>query len=116
MSNKTEQKRPRKPSKKQSEPAPPLTEHLAERVHDLRQRRRWSLDALSKACGVSRSMLSQIERNEVNPTLAVTYSIAQAFGLTIGELVEVPGVSSSLTVIRAADKRFHYRSDADCQI
>jgi mannose-6-phosphate isomerase-like protein (cupin superfamily) len=61
-------------------------------------------------------MLSQIERNEVNPTLAVTYSIAQAFGMSIGELVEVPGVSSSLSVIRAKDKTFHYRSDAGCRI
>jgi mannose-6-phosphate isomerase-like protein (cupin superfamily) len=61
-------------------------------------------------------MLSQIERNEVNPTLAVTYSIAQVFGMSIGELVETPGVSSSLSVIRAEDKAFHYRSDPDCWI
>ena len=61
-------------------------------------------------------MLSQIERNEVNPTLAVTYSIAQVFGMSIGELVETPGVSSSLSVIRAEDKAFHYRSDQDCWI
>jgi transcriptional regulator with XRE-family HTH domain len=95
---------------------PSPADHLAARVVELRKARRWSLDALSAACGVSRSMLSQIERNEVNPTLAVTFSIAQAFGMSIGELVEAPGVSSSLSVIRAEDRAFHYRSDKDCVI
>ena len=35
-------------------------------------------------------MLSQIERGSANPTLAVAYRIAQAFGMTLGELVETP--------------------------
>jgi transcriptional regulator with XRE-family HTH domain len=116
MSTKPEKKTSKGVSRKPPNPAPPLAEHLAERVRELRAARGWSLDALSKACGVSRSMLSQIERNEVNPTLAVTCGIAQAFGMSIGELVETPGVSSSLSIIRAGDKTYHYRSDADCQI
>ena len=33
-------------------------------------------------------MLSQIEREQANPTLAVTLRIAQAFGMSLGELVE----------------------------
>jgi transcriptional regulator with XRE-family HTH domain len=116
MSIKPEKRAGRRVSPNQLNPATPLAEHLAERVRELRALRGWSLDALSKACGVSRSMLSQIERNEVNPTLAVTCGIAHAFGMSIGELLEVPGVSSSLSIIRAGDKTYHYRSDADCQI
>src|SRR5207244_1789266 len=53
---------------------------LARRVRELRRERHWTLDKLSLACGVSRSMLSQIERGQANPTLAVTFAIARAFG------------------------------------
>jgi transcriptional regulator with XRE-family HTH domain len=93
-----------------------IADHFSERVRDLRAARRWSLDTLSKACGVSRSMLSQIERNEVNPTLAVTFSIARAFGMTLAELVEEPEVASSLHVIRASDRAYHFRSEKNCRI
>ena len=61
-------------------------------------------------------MLSQIEREQANPTLAVTLRIAHAFGMDLGELVKVPNASSSLRVIRANDRTFHYRSDKYCRI
>jgi len=93
-----------------------VSSHLCHRVKQLRQERGWSLDALSQACGVSRSMLSQIERNQTNPTLAVMFRIAQAFGMSLGQLVETPGATSNVDVIRANDRAFHYRSDKDCQI
>ena len=97
-------------------PADPLTATLCARLKQLRQDRKWSLDALSRACGVSRSMLSQIERREANPTLAVAWRIAQAFGLSLGELVESPASGSSLHVIRAGDRAHVFRSDRDCRI
>ncbi len=61
-------------------------------------------------------MLSQIEREQANPTLAVTLRIARAFGLSLGELLEMPGAASSVTVIRADDHTYHYRSDKHCRI
>ncbi len=91
-------------------------EHLCRRLKELRVERGWSLDALGNASGVSRSMLSQIERNRANPTLAVAFRIARAFGMSLGELVETPGATSSIMVIRASDHAYHYRSDRDCQI
>lgn len=89
---------------------------LGGRVKHLRATRGWSLEALANASGVSRSMLSQIEREQANPTLAVTLRIARAFGLSLGELLEMPGASSAMTVIRSDDHTYHYRSDKDCQI
>jgi transcriptional regulator with XRE-family HTH domain len=89
---------------------------MAGRLRELRAARRWSLEDLSQASGVSRSMLSQIERGRVNPTLAVTLSIARALGLSIGEFLESPGAASSLHVIRHGDHAYHYRSDDDCVI
>jgi len=51
----------------------PINRHLGARVKQLRAERAWSLEALAAASGVSRSMLSQIEREQANPTLAVTH-------------------------------------------
>lgn len=90
--------------------------HLGGRVKQLRAERGWSLEALARASGVSRSMLSDIEREQANPTLAVTLRIARAFGLSLGELLESPGASAAITVIRAGDRAYLYRSDPDVQI
>jgi transcriptional regulator with XRE-family HTH domain len=99
-------------------PSPPNSadDHLSRRLKQLRAARGWSLDALGKASGVSRSMLSQIERNQANPTLAVTFRIARAFGMSLSELVEAPGATSQVEVIRADDKMYHYRSDRFCRL
>jgi transcriptional regulator with XRE-family HTH domain len=104
------------PSRTAREPADAINRHLGTRVKHLRGARGWSLESLATASGVSRSMLSQIEREQANPTLAVTLRIARAFGLTLGELIEMPGAASAVTVIRANDHTHHYRSDKDCRI
>ena len=88
-----------------------LSRHLGERVNQLRLAREWSLDRLATASGVSKSMLSLIERQQTNPTLAVTLRIAQAFGMSLADLVESPAISSTIQVIRAEDRTYHYRSD-----
>ena len=94
----------------------PISSHLCQRVRDLRKERGWSLDSLAQASGVSRSMLSQIERGQANPTLAVAFRIARAFGLTLADLVEAPAAASSIQVIRSDDRAHTYRSDNLCQI
>ena len=65
-----------------------VSRHVCRRIHELRQKLGWSLDVLSQASGVSRSMLSQIEREQANPTLAVTVKIANALGMSLAELLE----------------------------
>jgi len=104
------------PAATRPEPADAISRHLGSRVKHLRAGRNWSLEALAAASGVSSSMLSQIEREQANPTLAVTLRIARAFGLTLGELLLLPGAASSVNVIRADDHTYHYRSDKDCRI
>ena len=105
---------------RQERPAADLAEainrHLGGRVKQLRTAKGWSLDALAGASGVSRSMLSQIEREQANPTLAVTMRIAQAFGMALGELLEMPNAASSVSVIRGDDRAYHYRSDKFCRL
>jgi XRE family transcriptional regulator, regulator of sulfur utilization len=53
----------------------------------LRQQRGLSLDELSRQSGVSKSMLSQIERNQTNPTIAIVWRLANALDVDMGELI-----------------------------
>lgn len=53
----------------------------------LRQARALSLEELSRKAGVSKSMLSQIERAQANPTVAVVWRLANALGVPIAELL-----------------------------
>jgi transcriptional regulator with XRE-family HTH domain len=95
----------------------PTTKALCDRVRDLRRRKGWTLEQLSAACGVSRSMLSEVENGRANPTVAVAHRIARAFGMTVGDLVDAPAAAGPrVAVIRAADRQYHYRSDRDCRI
>ncbi len=93
-----------------------ISGRFGHRVKELRAAHGWSLDQLASSSGVSRSMLSQIERNNANPTIAVAFRIAQALGMTLGELLEHPEAASSVRVVRADDQMYHYRSDKDCRI
>ncbi|MGV3661664.1 MAG: helix-turn-helix domain-containing protein [Prosthecobacter sp.] len=94
-----------------------INENLGKRVKKLRADRGWSLEELATASGVSRSMLSEIEREKANPTLTVTFRIARAFGLTLQELIEAAEASASkIQVIRASDRAQVYRSDKQCEI
>lgn len=92
------------------------SEVLCNRVTELRKTNKLTLDQLAAASGVSRSMLSQIERGQANPTLAVTFRIAQAFGITIGELVDQPWSSSPIEVVHGNDSNNLYRCDDECQL
>ena len=67
---------------------------------ELRQLRALSLDELSRQAGVSKSMLSQIERNQANPTVAVVWRLANALGVPLGTLLdgERPALPSITTV------------------
>lgn len=89
---------------------------LGERVSQLRQLQSMTLEQLAAASGVSRSMLSQIERCKANPTLAVTQRIAQTFGISIGELVDDPNASASIDVVRGDDPGTVFRADSECEL
>lgn len=94
-----------------------INENLGKRVRKLRADRGWSLEELANASGVSRSMLSEVEREKANPTLTVTFRIARAFGMTLQELIESAETSASkIQVIRASDRNQVYRSDKQCEI
>ena len=94
----------------------PSSQALCTRVTALRKKNKLTLDQLAAASGVSRSMLSQIERGQANPTLTVTFRIAQAFGMSIGELVDQAWQSSTIEIVHGKDKNNFFRRDKECQI
>ncbi len=94
-----------------------INELVGRRVKKLRQDCGWSLDEMAEASGVSRSMLSEIERERANPTLTVAFRIARAFGMSLENLVEgAGGGASSIQVIRTTDQAQVFRNDKQCQI
>lgn len=99
-----------------AETADAINEDLGRRVKKLRGDRGWSLEELASASGVSRSMLSEIERERANPTLSVTYRIARAFGLSLQDLIESADSASTIQTIRATERAQIFRKDKQCQI
>src|ERR671916_176805 len=74
------------------------------RVRQLRDAMDLSLRDLAERTGVSAPMLSQVERGETSPTLAVAERIATGLELSLSQLLrldETDGVS----VVRAAERR-----------
>ncbi len=93
-----------------------ITEQACRRIRELRRSQDWSLDDLAGRSGVSRSMLSEIERGQANPTLAVALKIARALEISLAELVEETVAPASIEVIRTGDEDFLYRQDEDCEV
>ena len=57
--------------------------NIGSRLGDLRKRKQMTLDQLSSKSGVSKSILSQIERNISNPTVSTMMRIADALEETL---------------------------------
>lgn len=64
-------------------------------IRGTRQARGMTLDQLAVASGVSKSMLSQIERELANPTFAVLWGITRALDVDIGALTSGRGLEAA---------------------
>ncbi len=79
---------------------PDIHDRLAASLKAARKSKGLSLDAVAKLSGVSRSMVSQIERGESSPTVATLWNLTQALQVDFAGLIEgktAPGIE----VIRA---------------
>lgn len=68
---------------------------LSQRVRELRKARQLTLEQLAELSGVSRSMISLIERQETSPTAAVLNKLADAFGISLTALFAADGPSAT---------------------
>lgn len=64
-------------------------ERLGARVKEIRRRRGLTLEDLAERAGVSRAMISKVERGEKNPTLVVAAKVAEGLGVAFSELLGV---------------------------
>jgi transcriptional regulator with XRE-family HTH domain len=62
---------------------------LGERVRALRREGGWTLEMLAERSGVSRAMISKLERGEKNPTLVVAAKVAEGLGMNLSQLIGV---------------------------
>jgi len=93
-----------------SEPHP-LAAAIGARVRKERQSRRWTLDGLAEAAGVSRRSVVSVEQGEANPSIATLLRISDALGVGLPALVEPP-VLNAVKVVRRADRPVLWRGDA----
>jgi transcriptional regulator with XRE-family HTH domain len=71
-----------------------LSHRIAARIRELRAARRFSLDALARQSGVSRSMISLIERGESSPTAVVLEKLAAGLGVLLPSLFDPPAAAA----------------------
>jgi transcriptional regulator with XRE-family HTH domain len=71
-----------------------LNQRIAERVRELRAARGLSLDALAGRSGVSRSMISLIERGESSPTAVVLEKLSAGLGVMLASLFDAPAATA----------------------
>ena len=79
-----------------------LASAIGDRVKQERQARRWTLDQLAAAAGVSRRMVVSVEQGAVNPSIGTLLRIGDALGVGLPALVEPPR-SRPVRVTRSGD-------------
>jgi transcriptional regulator with XRE-family HTH domain len=79
-----------------------INARIAARVRGLRTEQDLTLDTLAAQSGVSRSMLSLIERGESSPTAIVLEKVARGLGVSLAALFDDPAASAD-PVARHAD-------------
>ncbi len=66
-----------------------ITPALGKTIQRLRKAYNMSLGELSEQSGVAKSIISQIERNETNPTIGTVWRLSRALDTTIDEVLKV---------------------------
>jgi transcriptional regulator with XRE-family HTH domain len=74
---------------------------LGQRIRQLRDARKLSLEALAERCGVSRSNISLIERGQSSPTATVLDKLSVGLGVSLASLFEAPAEAASPLARRA---------------
>jgi transcriptional regulator with XRE-family HTH domain len=83
---------------------------IAAQVRELRARQGLSLEALAERCGVSRSMISLIERAEASPTAVVLEKLATGLQVPLASLFDQ--VRAAPVPVSRADEQVAWRDPA----
>ncbi|GAA5126550.1 helix-turn-helix domain-containing protein [Pseudonocardia adelaidensis] len=80
-----------------------LTASLAAALQEARRSRGLTVSALADGAGVSRAMITKVERGEAQPTAVLLARLANALGMTLSELV-ARAEDGGGRLVRAADQ------------
>lgn len=86
-----------------TEAADDILNRLPSRLREARRAQGLSLEAVSRLSGVSRSMVSQIERGESSPTIATLWNLTRALQVDFAGLLDTAAARAQVEVLRAAE-------------
>jgi transcriptional regulator with XRE-family HTH domain len=93
-----------------------LSNQLGKTVQRLRKAYNLSLADLSEQSGVAKSIISQIERNETNPTLATIWRISQALDVSIERVLQAADDGPFLEKSSRGDTPMLVSQDGKCRL
>lgn len=118
MAKPTSPSMPRRPAAAPPPAAAPEPPRVGAALAALREQQALSLDELSRRAGVSKSMLSQIERAQANPTVAVVWRLANALGVPLADLLDAAPrpVPPAITTVAPHETPTLRGRDAGCEL
>jgi transcriptional regulator with XRE-family HTH domain len=99
-----------------AEDAPQLSAKLGKTINRLRRAYNYSLGDLSEQSGVAKSIISQIEKNETNPTLGTIYKLARALNAPIEEMLRGEDAPALLEKLGPAGTPLLVSEDGRCRL
>ncbi|WP_374307975.1 helix-turn-helix domain-containing protein [Methylocella sp.] len=93
-----------------------LSGQLGKTVQRLRKAYNLSLSELSEHSGVAKSIISQIERNETNPTLATIWRLSQALDVSIERVLQANDDEPFLEKTARHDTPLLVSDDGRCRL
>ncbi len=106
-----------RPGKKESATEPSATPpHVGHILQNLRLSRNLTLDELARSSDVSKSVLSQIERDRTNPTVGTLWRLAKALGVEIEDLLRTNKPSAGISILDDHNTPILLSSDRRCTI
>lgn len=99
--------------------AAPAVPRIGPVIQRQRKARKLTLEQLAVLSGVSKSMLSQIERGQANPTFAVLWGLTHALGIELTALVgggKAEGGGGQIEVLSAAHTPEMRSADGKCRL
>lgn len=82
----------------------PETFELGQRVCDLRQKRRYTLQDLSAKTGLPRTLLEQLESGDYNPPVADLFKIAKALEVGVAYFFQQQETDAKVVLTRVAER------------
>ena len=78
---------------------------IGNRVKELREKRRFTLNDMGAKTGFSKDLLSQIEKGEFIPPISTLLKLASAFGVSMSSFFEEEAGAVRIAVTRAHERR-----------